>query len=265
MFYVVLATRADDRCTEADLLSVLDWHWLRLSGEMQVVICEWGDPLPGRRSIAAFCKERDAQANVVSVPSEISDRHQSPGIWGEYCAKNVALRLVEQLAADEHLVIATNLDCYFSEELCAALRELRPDPSVLYRTPRYTYHAAGDPPSVRDPWPAPLWSRLGIGKWGGEAAGDFTGMRLDAWRSLGWYGESPHRQGHLDSEMTDRALSVGAMRLVDLGHPVFHRAHENQWSKAPSSQGEPLAAVGERGLRRYKMRETFRRIWRIEP
>jgi hypothetical protein len=269
LLYVVVATRADERCTEGDLIDVLDWHHEFLPEALFVVV-EWGDPIKGREPLHSALRNANRRAAVVCVPSVLADANQSPGVWGEYGAKNVGLRLVAEKLVGENdpLVIVTNLDCYFSEALCAAVRReaLAPQPNLLYRAPRYTYHLGTRPPDVREPWNAPLWSRLDIGKWGGEAAGDFCGMTLSSWSNLMGYAESAWRQGHLDSELTDRALYHGRV-LFDFGHgcPVFHRAHKNKWPMNPASLDAPYTAVDARGLRKHAIRMLCEAVYEVVP
>lgn len=254
--YAVVATRADDRCTQQDLDELLFWAstapWLRY------VVVEFGDPIPGRDPLRPL---RETNAVLVHVPSELADPQQSPGVFGEYCAKNVGIRVIREriVQRGDPLVICTNMDCFFSPALIGSIEALKYDADALYRAERATFNGKVPPDGVKG------CHINTIGKWGGEAAGDFTGMHLSSWSALKGYAESPWRQMHVDSELTDRAL-VNGKRLVRLEGVVYHRAHGNSRSAARAGASDALTTPSDqRALAQHEIKKAGVSSYRVIP
>jgi hypothetical protein len=91
-------------------------------------------------------------------------------------------------------------------------------------------------------------------------------MHLSSWRRLHGYAESPFRQMHVDSELTDRAL-VHGRRLVRLDGVVYHRAHKGSRSaaRAGASLDAPYTPVKERALACHTIVRVSPALFEVQP
>jgi hypothetical protein len=147
--------------------------------------------------------------NVITVPYEAHVRLPNPHRYDafEFIAKNVGIR-----RAKGTLILATNADVYFSEQMMERLAKMSVYDGFIYRANRHdvrndkviaVHHAENDMHT--------------------NGCGDFTMMTDISWQKLMGYPEVPWVR-HVDAMILLLAKRFG-YGLITLGEPVYHQDH----------------------------------------
>ena len=227
---------------------------------VELVLVEWNPP-PGRPPLAEALRWPRSdwfEPNIVVVPPEVHGKlpHAKGLPLFQMIAKNVGIR-----RAQAPLVLATNIDILFSDDLVKAFHDLKAD--TMYRVDRrdivadldknplptpaecralpwvraHTRDGQQYPDGRRPPWLARTRSRFNRTVWnalhGGalpplhtEACGDFTLTTREVWFAMRGYPEWPMYSFLIDGIALFQAYRAG-VEMVTLPPPmvIYHLEH----------------------------------------
>jgi len=244
-FYV--GSRLSDR-----LMEVMDWNvrmFRRHDLEHTFWFVEWGTDHEGDW-LSPVLVERYPTCRCIMVPNAIvgsAQRH--PVGFSDLAGRNVAIS-----RAEGGLVISTDNDILFSDELTEYLKRLVPDDMCIYRAPRQDFKYAGLLPDDETDLELGRLHDLGVDCREGAAA--FTAATPKGWEALGGYCESKEHVWYLDSEVVVKAGHLGMLSIV-VPH-VYHREHadssqfEDKWWHEWGEYDRDLA-VGRKVLPRNEL------------
>ena len=243
MLSVIIAGRNDDygKDFRARLFraALHNCRLMRAAGiDFEYILAEW-NPLQDRPALSEEFVDRVPNARAVLIPPEVHERYTlNPEMpFHEMPAKNAALR-----RALGDVVIVTNADIMFTEELVSRIAAGGWSKKALYRAHRIDVKPGLDWDEIQDPA-----NQLpsGEGRFNPPyylgAGGDFCLAARSVWHTLGGFNERIRFSTRAKDWQFFLSAAAQDMRIEFIG-AVYHLDHEGGFRNTPAEERNSAAA-----------------------